>query len=522
MNYEKFQIMKKLKVIFQNTSMLLLCATVSGAQCVKKNNTKGNNKEEQPNVIIFAVDDMNDWVSPLGYKQAKTPNMDRLAKSGVVFTNAHAPGVFCAPSRTAIWTGMQASTTGCYDSEPFQFTHPDVFTMQMAFKEAGYNTYGAGKLYHHRGGYVDLRSWDEFFSRSQEHRDMGWEMNSYHMTDVPLPTPHPYSPYYTKSDREIRSAGHLEWGPIANELEDDMVDAMRTNWMCDVIKRKHDKPFFMGLGMYTPHYPNYAPQKYFDLYNRDSIELPPLKADDLDDLPEAVRKKQMSKMKQHQEIVELGAYKDAVLAYLASISFADAMLGRVLDALEASPYKDNTIIVFWSDQGFHHGEKGHWGKHTLWQRTTQVPFIWTGKGIAKNKKVGTTVSLIDMYPTLVELCNLSEGKQLDGASLASILKNPSSAKERNVFIPYMDRGSYAVVNMNWRYIQYNDNTEELYNVKDDPNEWDNLANDKKYRQIMDEMKKFAPQVFAPSATSINDLDLVIDGDSFHWVKKDLK
>jgi arylsulfatase A-like enzyme len=391
--------------------------------------------------------------------------------------------------------------------------------MQMAFQQGGYSTFGAGKLFHHRSGYVDLRGWNEYFSRSQEMRDMGWEMNGYHMQDVPLPDPYPYSPYFRATGREIKSAGHLEWGPIANEQEEDMVDAMRTHWMCDVLKRKHERPFFLALGMYSPHYPNYAPQKYFDLYNRESIQLPSYKADDLDDLSPAIQKFYSRRSKQHKELEALGALKDAIHAYLASVTFADAMLGRLLDAVEASPHKNNTIIVVWSDQGFHHGEKGHWGKHTLWQRTTQVPFIWAGPGIPADTQVETTVSLIDMYPTFIELCNLPVASKLDGMSLASTLKNPSTAKERNVFIPHMERESYAVVNMEWRYIRYQDGTEELYNVKQDPNEWKNLAGDIEYRPRIEALQKSAPSTFAPEATSKKDLALIVENDSFHWEKK---
>lgn len=493
------------------------------ANTLQANNSageKGNQSGTQPNVIFFSTDDLNDWVSPLGYSQAKTPNLDRLAKQGVVFTSAHAPGVFCAPSRTAIMTGLNASTTGCYAEDPFQFDHPNLVTLQMAFKQGGYSTYGAGKIYHHRGGYLDQRGWDEYFSRSQEMRDLGWEMNSYYMADAPRPNPFPYSPYYTKTTRKTEMAAlHLEWGPIANEQEDAMIDAIRTNWACSVIQKKHENPFFLALGLYSPHYPNYAPQKYFDMYNRDSIQLPVTKVDDLDDLPEKIRKNMVNRSKQHQELDELGVLKDAVHGYLASVSFADAMLGRVLDALEKSPDKQNTIIVFWSDQGFHHGEKMHWGKHTLWQRTSHVPFIWAGKGIPKNKKVNTTVSLIDMYPTFVELCDLPKVKNLEGVSLVSSLKKPTKAKDRNVLLPSNDKGSYAMINTNWRYISYFDGGEELYNVKEDPNEWNNLAGDKKYRPVMDEMKKSAPKEFAPAVTPKNDLKLVIEGDSFHWEKK---
>ena len=471
---------------------------------------------EQPNIIMFIMDDLNDWVTPLGYYQAKTPNLDRLARSGVTFTNAHAPGVFCAPSRTAILTGMHASTTGCYSNEVFHYDHPDLVTLQMAFKQAGYNTYGAGKIYHHRSGYLDLRGWDEYFTRSQEVKDMAYEMNSYHMTDVPLPDPYPYSPYYRNTGRDGRSALHLEWGPIPNEKEDDMADAIRTNWMSDVLKRNHDKPFFIALGMYSPHYPNYAPQKYFDMYKRDDLDMPPYKEDDLEDLSPAIRRFYTNRAKQHQELEKYDALKDALHGYLASISFADAMLGRLMDALEASPYKDNTIVVVWSDQGFHHGEKGHWGKHTLWQRTTQVPFVWAGKGVAQNERVEATVSLIDIYPTLAGLCNLQVSKRLEGVSLVSSLQNPSTSTDRNVFVPHAKRGSYALVNSNWRYIHYNDGTEELYDVKEDPNEWHNLAGKEGYLSIVEQMQKAAPKEFSPAATPKNKLKLIVEGDTFRW------
>ena len=184
-----------------------------------------------------------------------------------------------------------------------------------------------------------------------------------------------------------------------------------------------------------------------------------------------------------------------------------------------SPYKDNTIVLVWSDQGFHHGEKGHWGKHTLWQRTTQVPFIWAGKGIVKNKKEEGPVSLIDIYPTLSELCGLDALGGLEGVSLASALQNQEQLNDRNIFVPHAERGSYAVVNKEWRYISYNDGAEELYNTGEDPNEWNNLIGDESLRPVIDELKKSAPLDFAPSATPRNSLDLVVEGDSFHWEKK---
>jgi hypothetical protein len=159
--------------MYKFSLILILLSMANFLNAKNRNETKADKSTSQPNVIFFSVDDMNDWIGPLGYDQVKTPNMDRLAESGVNFTNTHAPGVYCAPSRTAIWTGMQASTTGCYENEIYHYDFPELVPLQMAFKQGGYNTYGAGKLFHHRGGYVDLRAWNEFFSRSQEMRDMG-------------------------------------------------------------------------------------------------------------------------------------------------------------------------------------------------------------------------------------------------------------------------------------------------------------------------------------------------------------
>jgi arylsulfatase A-like enzyme len=469
---------------------------------------------KKPNVLFIAMDDLCDWVSPMGYKQAKTPNFDRLAKTGTTFMNAHCPGVFSTPSRTAILTGLFASRTGCYQEDVFIYDHPDIVTLQMTFQKGGYSTYGAGKIYHHMQGFIDLRGWDEYFTRNQEEKDSGWQMNAYNLKGkVPRPDPSRLS-----SSRLINSSLR-QWGPIDNNLEEEMVDTVRTKWACDVLRRKHNKPFFLALGLYSPHVPLYAPQKYFDMYDRDSLQLPPQKPDDLEDLPSRMREQMERGRATNTELEKLGAVKDAIHAYLASVSFADANLGRVLDALDTSPEKENTIIVVWGDNGFHHGEKFRWDKHTLWERTSNVPFIWAGKGIAKGAKVESTVSLIDIYPTFIELCKLPLVNQLDGVSLVPTLQKPSKAIDRNVLLPHLERGSFAIINMNWKYIRYYDGGEELYNLHEDPNEWFNLAKEGKYQSIITELRKAAPPVFAPSVTPRSNLKLVIEGDSFHWEKR---
>lgn len=475
---------------------------------------------ERPNVIFFAVDDMNDWISPMGYKGAVTPNLDRLAKMGVTFQNAHAPATYCAPSRTSIFTGRYATTTGCYETQVFFHDHPQIVPMQQSFKNSGYKTFGGGKLFHHREGFVDLRGWDEFFVRDQKQKTLGWPQDSWG-EGTPLPPVIPASPY--NKGKKVNGGLFLEWAAIPNEKENEMADTKRIDWACSVVSKKHDSPFFLGVGIYAPHYPNYVPQKYFDMYKRENIELPPLKDDDLEDLPPNRRKKSENRKKQHHDkLVQMGLVEDAILGYMASISYADAMLGKVLDALEKSPNKENTIIVFWSDHGYHHGEKGNWGKHTLWERTSNVPFLWAGPGIAKGKSVDATVSLIDMYPTFIDLCKLGGDSKQEGASLAATLNKPETARDRNVFLPYLDPDSYAVINSNWRYIHYSDNTEELYNLKNDPNEWNNLATKKEFDEIKMQLKDSAPANRAKPGPdkSKGQLKLVLNGESFHWeIKK---
>jgi arylsulfatase A-like enzyme len=194
------------------------------------------------------------------------------------------------------------------------------------------------------------------------------------------------------------------------------------------------------------------------------------------------------------------------------------MMGRVLNALEASPYADNTIVVLWSDHGYHHGEKGDWGKHTLWERTSNVPFVWAGPGVAKGQKSDVTVSLIDMYPTLVDLCGLPKPHQkLEGESLAMTLADPKSAKDRSVFLPHMNPGEYAIINRNWRYIRYGEDGEELYDLQADPNEWHNLAGKPEHAARKTELQRFAPATFAEPAQNFNARkDLVIEGETFRW------
>jgi len=476
-----------------------------------------NFAKQKPNVLLLAVDDMNDWIGCLGKTpRAITPNIDKLAGRGVNFSNAHTAGVFCAPSRAAIFSGQFASTTGCYQSGTYFVDHPEIESLQTSFAKAGYSTFGAGKLFHHPAGAIDIRNWTHFFLRNPEQRKTGWPMNSW-SEETPFPANFPASIY--NRGQEITGGMFLEWAGIPNHREEDMADTKRANWAVEQLRKRHDKPFFLAVGLYAPHYPNYCPQKYFDLYDPDKIELPPIKKDDLEDLPEKIRKMKTARSRILQKLQSLDAWDDAIHGYLANISYADDMIGRVLNALEQSPYADNTIVVLWSDHGYHLGEKGDWGKHTLWERTSNVPFIWAGPGVAKNKTTDVTVSLIDLYPTFREMCGLPQTKQtLEGQSIASTLANPDQAEDRSVFLPHMHPGEYAIINRDWRYVRYGEDGEELYDLREDPHEWNNLAMEKKYFKTKSRLSSFAPKKFAPQAKKLNaKRDLFVKDDSFEWI-----
>lgn len=475
--------------------------------------------EPQPNVLFLAVDDMNDWIGCLETTpHALTPNLDRLAARGVKFTNAHTAGVFCAPSRAAIFSGQYASTTGCYTTPNYFVGHPEIEALQMSFAKAGYTTLGAGKLFHHPEGAIDQRGWTEFFLRNPIQRTSGWPLDSW-SSETPVPQPFPASVY--NRGQKFKAGLFLEWGGIPNEKEEEMADTIRVNWAVEQLKKQQDKPFFLACGLYAPHFPNYCPQKYFDLYDPAAIAMPPMQEDDLEDLPPKIRKQRENRKRLHHEkLVAMGAMDDAIHGYLACISYADSMLGRVLDALEASPYADNTIVVIWSDHGYHHGEKGQWGKHTLWERTSNVPFIWAGPGVAKGAGTDVTASLIDIYPTLIDMCNLPRPSQsLEGQSLAATLGAPEQAEDRSVFLPYMTPGEYAVINREWRYISYGENGQELYDLRKDPNEWNNLAERSEFDDVIEAMRRFAPEKWAEPEVKLNARkDLVIEGESFRWEK----
>jgi len=408
----------------------------------------GASQTERPNALFLAVDDWNDMVGALGDNQAITPNLDRLAKRGVAFTNAHTPASYCAPARTALMTGLYPTTTGCYFDEPHMYNRPDVVDLPAHFGQNGYMVHGGGKLYHHMPGFIDFRGWDEYFIWHEEWKKRGWGLYAWD-GPAPLPPEVPASPIAKRFvETGKHSANYMDRAILPNDAEERMADTKCANWSADFLKQDHEKPFFLGFGTFAPHKPNYVPRKYFDLYPPESIKLPPWKADDLDDLPPLL-KAQIGRRREkaHDELVAMNEAKNAVRGYLAALSYADAMMGRVLDALDGSPHAENTIVVLC----YHLGEKGCWAKKTLWERTSNVPLLWAGPGIPQGVTLDTTVSIIDTYPTLAELCGLPKSG-LDGASLAPIFRDPSAAKDRTVLQTHEE--SISVIDGGWRYTRY--------------------------------------------------------------------
>ena len=474
---------------------------------------------DKPNVVMFVVDDFNDRISHFGDEQAITPNLDKLAKQGVSFTNAHTAAAYCTPSRTALTTGVAPWKSGCYGEEPHHYNMPDQKTISMLFKENNYQVYGGGKVYHHMPGYVDLRGYNEYFHWNPKQKKKGWGLFAWRGNKAAPPE-------FPKAHSDIAKAAYagFDIAAIANELETEMADTKLIDWTIEFLEGKHslnpNEPFLLTVGLYAPHKPNFVPQKYFDLYPLESIKLPESREDDFEDLPEAIKKMIKNKINHtHKGVVSVkDGWKRAIQAYYAALSYADAQLGRVLETLKTTKLDKNTIIVFWSDNGYHLGEKKMWAKHTLWERTTNVPVLFAGPGVTKNKHYEGVVSLLDIYPTLVEMCDLQGARNLDGISIVGNLKNPKNIIDRAVITSKKDGKSFSVFTNDYHYMSYfKGRAEELYSASD-KHEFDNLAMNSKYVEIKESLKKQLPQSPAKVAYGRDDVRLKITEESFEWVE----
>ena len=467
----------------------------------------------KPNVLFLCVDDMKDWVNCLGgYEgQVRTPNIDRLARRGVLFTNAHCVSPKCAPSRAAILTGLRPSTTGLYDNGHWWLPNlPEVVTIPRHFRNHGYRVAGAGKIFHHTAGNHPPNQWDEFrrLTFQEDPWFRGAKLNYPWSKHSPFPKGFPFG--------RVKGLGHEnDWGalPIADK---DYDDEKTTEFAVEFLSNADsDTPFFLACGLFRPHLPWYVPQKYFDQYPIDEIVLPKVLDSDLDDLPAEGLRLAKDRRSDWKTIQKADRWKHAVQAYLASITCADDRIGRVLDALDRSPHVENTIIVFWSDHGWHLGEKQHWHKSTLWEESTRVPFIVSAPGI-RSGKCARPVSLLGIYPTLIELTGMPSGKSLDGVSLLPLLKNPQAAWNRPAVTEFR-RGNAAVRSDRYRFIRYHDGGEELYDHSSDPQEWKNLAAEPKLVAVRKQLARWLPNDWAPSAKTKKTFEF--DHREFTWTDR---
>ena len=458
---------------------LLTIVFASFTSCTNKQTEE--KAEEEPvakqNILFIAVDDLNDWIGPLkGHPQTKTPNIDKLASRAVLFTNAHTAAPACNPSRVALMTGQYPTSTGIYiNPQPWRPVLPDVITLPEYLRDNGYTAIGAGKIYH--GAYPDPQGWDDYFPSKEKTKP-----------DDPTPENVPVN--------GIPKTSHFDWGPLPDE-ESQMGDAKVAEWIAGQLQSDHEKPFFLAAGIYRPHLPWYVPQKYFDNYPIEDIQLPAFLEEDLDDVPEAGIK--MAKPDgDHAKVTKHDQWQKAVQGYLASIEFADAQVGKIIDALDKSKYKDNTIVVLWSDHGWHLGEKQHWRKFSLWERSTRIAFMVIAPNVTKPGKSMRPVNSVDIYPTLLDLTGLPKKEDLDGLSLRPLLESPDANWERPSITTH-GRGNHAIRDDQWRYIRYEDGGEELYDLENDANEWKNLASDEAYAEVKSRLSKWLPKSEAPSA-----------------------
>jgi len=452
-----------------------LCAGAAGLSCLGRSSVAGPGGS-RPNVLFIAIDDLNDWTTVFDKDNPiRTPNLERLAKRGVFFSKAFCSTPACNPSRTAIMTGLHATTSGVYgNGDPWRKMLPDVVTLPQYFQRHGYATRGAGKIFHHgRSGRSDPANPDfqAFFP----------------MLAARGPKPN-YNGYRTGP----LSKTYYDWGKHTRKMVDlDMVE-----WVEDVMDQSWDGPMFLAAGIFKPHLPFYAPPETFKRYPFDETKVPPMPANDLDDVPPAAVKKAHTEFFVYENTTgqpedSPGSLKRMVQCYQASADFADQMVGRLIDKLDASGRADNTIIILWADHGYHLGDKESCVKFTLWEKANHVPLIVVAPGVTTpGSRCDRPVSLLDIYPTLLELAGLPAKKDVDGRSLLPLIRDPR--KKWKPAVMTMGRGNHAVRSDRWRYIRYADGSEELYDHSSDPWEWTNLAAQPQYAQIIEEHKRWLP------------------------------
>jgi len=428
-------------------------------------------KTPKPNIVFIAIDDMNDWVGYMGgHPQAQTPNMDKLANAGVAFMNAQSVAPGCSPSRNALLYGVEPYKSGLYafyEHEIHADLHQKYISLPRFLKENGYKTYGAGKIHHgpkgnelEWSGYLKPKSMNKVFTEGKGY--VRNKKSSFRPTTNPLDEHHDY---------QVASYG------------------------IDVINQQHEQPYFAAIGLVKPHLPFDCPEVFYDaLPNK--ILAPAILENDLDDIGKEGNS--MRRAGDDRNFKKDNAWEKVRRSYLSCNAWVDYNVGRIMDAVEKSPDADNTIVVLWSDHGYHLGEKKSFKKFTLWEEASRVPFIIHDMRVnnpAEGRKVTQAVTLINVYKTLTDMAGLVAPDYIDGFSLVPQLKNQSKPMPQPA-ISSWGRGNYSVRTENWRLIQYFDGTQELYDHKKDANEWHNLASLPEYKSKLAELVDLLPKTEA--------------------------
>lgn len=418
---------------------------------------------DKPNILFISVDDLNDWAGYRGHPQVISPNMDRLAAKGTWFSRAYCQYPVCGPSRASVMSGLyfhQLESKKLQAEDKFVEEKVESMGSELLhgyFKKHGYKTMAVGKILH------------KHLPKKNLHLSGGrgkWNHNR------------------DENGKQVESNFHsnktlTDWAPYTGK-ESEMSDSMAADWAVERLQKKHTKPFMLMVGFLRPHTPWHVPQKYFDMYDHEKLTVPPYKADDLSDVSKAAQETINDGYPRTEWAKKENQWQRIIQSYLASITFVDSKIGQVLDALEASPYRDNTIVVLWSDHGYHLGEKNTFQKHTLWERSASAPLIISlpssMNGEKHRGKTDAVVGLIDIYPTLLDLCGLPANDKVVGRSLKPLLHD-RNANWDHPALTYRKDGGRSLRNQRYRYIEYGDGSQELYDHDKDPNEWNNLAKD---------------------------------------------
>jgi len=462
--------------------------------------------QTRPNILFIAIDDMNDWAGFLGtHPQVRTPHMDSLATQGVSFTNAHVPAPICGPSRTAIMSGLWPTSNGIYTNAinyRRQMTH--LVSLPEHMRQNGYHVMGVGKVFHTGEQAVPEGAFDEYgFRGSSGSPFTKEELSTAKQTpfNVVVKGGREYRLPLNgfPADRHWRSTNTFDWGPV--DLPDaDFSDTQKTDWAIGKLGETHGKPFFLAVGFDRPHQPLFNPTRFHDMYPPESVVLPETTPNDLGDVPRAGREYALAPNTSglHRSVEEYGQWDEAVSSYLASISYVDDLVGRLMTALEQSPYADNTLVVLWSDHGWHLGEKQHWGKATGWYESTRVPFLimppknGAPEGFEPHGESSRPVNLLDIAPTIAEFTGAPLRAEWQGNSLLPLVADPDRKWQTWTHTTF-GRGDHTITTERWQYLHYFDGSGELYDLQRDPNQFVNLADDPAHADVIAGLQSHLPE-----------------------------